>query len=170
MALRRGLRPRADRAQEQARQELDALAHADFRDLPRDGFWLSNLSLLSEVVVFLDDAPRAERLYTLLLPYADRCAVTVVLLCQGSVARSLGLLATTLSRHDDAPYHFEQALKINAQIRSPLWIAHTQHDYAHMLLRRDRYADRDKAVELLSDASTLPNSSICEHSPTKSAS
>jgi DNA-binding SARP family transcriptional activator len=137
---------------EQARQELDALAHADFRDLPRDGFWLSNLSLLSEVVVFLDDAPRAKQLYTLLLPYADRCAVTVALLCQGSVARSLGLLATSLSRHDDAPHHFEHALKINAQIRSPLWIAHTQHDYAHMLLRRDRSADRDKAVQLLNDA------------------
>jgi len=34
-----------------ARHELEALAHTDFSDLPRDGFWLSNLSTLSEVVV-----------------------------------------------------------------------------------------------------------------------
>jgi tetratricopeptide (TPR) repeat protein len=136
----------------QARQELEALARADFCDLPRDAFWLSNLSTLCDVVVFLGDAPRAQLLYKLLLPYADRCVVTVALLCRGSISRSLGLLATTMSRHEDAAGHFEQALKMNAQIRSPLWVAHTQHDYAHMLLTRGQPRDNDKALELLEQA------------------
>ena len=85
----------------------------------------------------------------MLLPYADRCAVTTTLLCQGSLSRPLGLLATTLSRYDDAARHFDEALAMNARIRSPLWIAHTQHQYASMLLRRNRPVDKDRALQLL---------------------
>ena len=135
-----------------ARQALEALAHAGFSDLPRDTYWLANLSTLSEVVVFLGDAPRAQLLYELLLPYADRCAVTVALLCQGSVSRPLGQLTTILARYEEAARHFEHALATNAQIRSPLWIAHTQHDYARMLLRRGHPGDRHKARQLLKQA------------------
>ena len=136
----------------QARQELDALARAEFRDLPRDAHWLVSLSVLCETVVLLDDAPRAELLYELLLPYADRCVVIFALLCHGSASRSLGLLATTLSRYDEGEQHFEQALTMNARIKAPLWIACTQHDYACMLLLRNRPGDGDKALELLTEA------------------
>jgi tetratricopeptide (TPR) repeat protein len=136
----------------QARQELEALADADFEDLPRNQFWLTNMSWLSEVVAFLADGPRAQRLYELLLPYADRCVVIFALLCRGSASRSLGLLAMTLSRFDDAERHFQHALMMNAQIRSPLWIAHTQHDYARMLLARNKPGDHDTALDLLEQA------------------
>jgi DNA-binding SARP family transcriptional activator len=136
----------------QARQELEALAGADFCDLPRDVNWLPSLSALSEVVVFVGDVPRAHALHTLLSPYADRCVVIGALLCTGSVSRPLGLLATTLSRYEEAARHFERALRMNTQIRSPLWIATTQHDYAHMLLLRGGPGDRDKARELLTNA------------------
>ena len=135
-----------------AEHELEALAHEDFRDIPHDAYWLLNLSVLSLVVVFLDDAARAELLYELLLPFADRCVVVFALLGPGSVSRFLGLLAATLSRYDDAERHFEQALTMNTQIRTPLWIAHTQHDYAQMLLLRNRHDDRDKALDLLDHA------------------
>ncbi|MGI9097406.1 MAG: ATP-binding protein [Solirubrobacteraceae bacterium] len=138
----------------QARHELEALARDDFADLPRDMFWLVNMSTLSEVVALLGDARRAQLLYTPLLPYADRCLATGALLCQGSASRPLGLLATTLSLFEDATLHFEQALKMNAQIRSPLWIAHTQHDYARMLLARNHPGDNEKALELLRQALT----------------
>jgi DNA-binding SARP family transcriptional activator len=135
-----------------ARQELDALARADFCDLPRDAYWLSNLSMLCDVVAFLGDVPRAELLYKLLVPYADRCTVIVAGLCLGSASRPLGLLATTLSWYKDATRHFEHALQMNAQIRSPLWIAHTQHDYAHMLLLHNHHGDHDKALDLIKQA------------------
>jgi DNA-binding SARP family transcriptional activator/tetratricopeptide (TPR) repeat protein len=136
----------------QSRHELETLARVDFRDLPRDSDWLTSVSLLSEVVVFLDDVPRAQLLYDLLLPYADRCVVSGGVLCQGSASGPLGRLATTLSRYEDAARHFECALAMNAQIKAPLWIAHAQHDYARMLLLRGRTGDRDKARELLGEA------------------
>jgi hypothetical protein len=48
--------------------------------------------------------------------------------------------------------HFETALAINARIQSPLWIAHTQHDYAQALLRRSEPGDREHALHLLGTA------------------
>jgi tetratricopeptide (TPR) repeat protein len=135
-----------------ARQEFEILARDDFSHVPRDAYWLASLSTLSEVAVFLGDAPRAQQLYTLLLPYADRCLVTFALLSRGSASRSLGLLATMMSRFDDAARHFEQGLKMNAHIKSPRWTAHTQHDYARMLLARRQPGDTDKARELLTQA------------------
>jgi tetratricopeptide (TPR) repeat protein len=134
-----------------ARDELEGLAAADFCDLPRDSDWLPSLSLLSEVVVFLDDIPRAQLLYDLLLPYAGRCVVFGGVLCQGSVSGPLGLLATTLSRYEEAARHFEHALTMNTQIKARLWIAHAQHDYARMLLLRNGPGDRDKARDLLGE-------------------
>ena len=41
---------------------------------------------------------------------------------------------------------------MNARIESPLYVAHTQHDYARMLLLRDRAGDRERADELLEAA------------------
>jgi tetratricopeptide (TPR) repeat protein len=140
-----------DRKQE-AREVFDGLARAGFEDLPRDGFWLASVAVLGEVVTFLDDAPRAQPLYDLLLPFADRCVVALSVICQGSVGRVLGLLATVMSRYDDAASHFAAALECNARIRSPLWLAYTQHDYARMLLLRDRPGDRRRARELLDEA------------------
>jgi DNA-binding SARP family transcriptional activator/tetratricopeptide (TPR) repeat protein len=132
-----------------ARRELDALGRNDFSDLPRDWVWLMSISIVSEVVVFLDDSSRAEVLYELLLPYADRILDIDVGFCLGSASRPLGLLSTTTGRFDAAARHFEHALALNAKLRSPLWVAHTQHDYARLLVRRDRPGDREHALTLL---------------------
>jgi hypothetical protein len=63
------------------------------------------------------------------------------------------MLATTLARYDEAELHFTRALQMNARIRSPLWTAHTQYEYARMLRLRDRPSDRDRADTLLATAS-----------------
>jgi tetratricopeptide (TPR) repeat protein len=136
----------------QARRELEIIAPTDFSAIPRDKLWLSTLWVVCKPVVFLEDTVRARQLYELLAPYADRCAVTHVLLCQGSIARLLGLLATTLSQYDDAERHFQHALAMDARIGAPLWVAHTQHDYARMLLVRRRSGDRATAGDLLEQA------------------
>jgi DNA-binding SARP family transcriptional activator/tetratricopeptide (TPR) repeat protein len=136
----------------EAREVLDGLARADFEDLPRDGLWLGSIASLAQVVALLDDAERARPLYELLLPFADRCVVLMSFICQGSVGRPLGLLATVMSHYDDAARHYDAALECNARIGSSLWIAHTQHDYARMLLRRGRPEDRRRARELLDEA------------------
>ncbi|MEA2132000.1 MAG: hypothetical protein QOJ85_4891 [Solirubrobacteraceae bacterium] len=136
----------------QAHHELEELARDDFCHLPRDDSWLSNLSALSAVASTLGDTRRVQLLYTLLLPYADRCMNKGLLLSLGCVSRPLGTLATTLSRYEDAAEHFEQALKINTRINSPLWIGHTQFYYARMLLLRNDPGDNDKAIHLLTQA------------------
>jgi tetratricopeptide (TPR) repeat protein len=138
-----------------AREELAALAHADFTDLPRDESWLLNMTTLSGTVFLLGDAPRARLLYELLLPYADRCVVSTALVCLGSASRPLGMLAATIGEYDDARRHFEHAMTVNAQIRSPTWIAYTQQDYARMLLLRDGPGDRAEAQRRLDQAHAI---------------
>jgi tetratricopeptide (TPR) repeat protein len=137
---------------EEAREDLEALAADDFRDIPRDLMWLHVLSRLCEVVTCLGDAPRAALLYDLLLPYADRCAIASFSASRGSVSRVLGLLATVLGRHDDAERHFDRALTMNARIRARVWVAHTQHDHARLLVARDRPGDRERAAALAAQA------------------
>jgi tetratricopeptide (TPR) repeat protein len=57
-----------------------------------------------------------------------------------------------MGRLDAAARHFEDALDMNTKIRSPLWVAHAQHDYGRMLLRRDQAGDREHALKLLAAA------------------
>jgi len=66
--------------------------------------------------------------------------------CYGAAARHLGLLAATMSHWAEAEQHFEEALKMNAKLEAGSWLAHTQHEYAAMLLARGHGADRDKAI------------------------
>ena len=135
-----------------ARHIFDDLAARDFADLPRNMFWLVSVSLLGEVCAFLGDAERAPRLYELLLPHADRCVMVLLSACFGSVSRYLGLLASTLSRWEEAERHFEAALETNAKIGGRSWVARTQHGYARMLQARGRPGDREKALELVNQA------------------
>jgi hypothetical protein len=81
-----------------AREELELLARRDFADVPRDGVWLPMTYGLSLVAAQLSDTRRAEQLYELLLPYADRCAVAFSVLCWGSVSRPLGPIRVRSSR------------------------------------------------------------------------
>jgi uncharacterized protein HemY len=64
----------------------------------------------------------------------------------------LGLLATTMSLWTEAEGHFEAALEMNAKLGARPWLAHTQHQYATMLLNRDQVGDRDRATSLLDEA------------------
>jgi DNA-binding SARP family transcriptional activator len=135
-----------------AQRELEALARNDFVDLPRDFVWMLSVTVLSEVVACLDDARHAGPLYELLLPFADRCVLVDGPICLGSASRPLGLLATTARRFDAAAHHFQDALEMNTKIHSPLWVAHTQHDYSRTLLRRNHPGDRDTALKLVEAA------------------
>src|SRR5262249_24219094 len=137
---------------EAARSDLESLAVNEFRDIPPDQMWLTALCQLCGVVSLLGDAQRATMLYDLLLPYGGRCATPTLVACRGSVSRSLGLLATVLARYDEAERHFENALEMNARIRARIWVAHTQHDYARMLVARDGAGDRERAAALAAQA------------------
>jgi uncharacterized membrane protein len=136
----------------EVRRELESLAANHFSDVPHDLMWLYTMARFADVVSFLGDAERAAILYRLLLPYADRCVLAGTATTRGSVSRWLGVLATLLSRYDEAQTHFENALEMNARIRARVWVAHTQHDYARMLVARDRPGDRERATALAAQA------------------
>ncbi len=135
-----------------ARREFEKFASGDFAVLPFDMEWLLGMSLLAETCSLVNDADRAEVLHRLLLPWAGFNVADYPEAVRGSVSRYLGILATTMSRWDDAINHFENALKMNEQMGARPWFAYTQHDYARMLLARDLSGDRDKAELLLAKA------------------
>ena len=136
-----------------ARAEFDILAEHDFADLPLDGVWMGTMTFLVDVCTFLQDSARAETLYRKLIPFAGlNAVVSNSTACYGAVSRYLGALSTTLERWDDAARHFEDALAMNARMDARTWLAHTQQQYATMLLARNNSGDREKAIELLDAA------------------
>jgi tetratricopeptide (TPR) repeat protein len=135
-----------------ARDAFETLAAKGLANLPFDEEWLISLGLLTETASILGDAERAAVLYPMLLPYGDRVAVSYPEISTGSVARYLGLLTATMERWDDAERHFENALETNGRIGARPWLAHTQEDYARMLLTRGLPGDEQRALELLAHA------------------
>ena len=139
----------------EARAEFEHLARHDFADLPRDGLWMACMTYLAEVCAFLGDARACCHPVPAL---AALCRTHGVIgnatACYGAASRYLGLLATTMERWEDAAQHFEDALAMNARMGARPWLAHTQHEYADMLLARNQPGDRDKAMALFNEALT----------------
>jgi DNA-binding winged helix-turn-helix (wHTH) protein/tetratricopeptide (TPR) repeat protein len=137
----------------EARAEFETLAQHDFADLPRDTMWMGTMSYLADVCTFLKDCGRAETLYKIMLPFAGRNVVmSSGAACYGALSRYLGALATTLEQWDDAARYFEDALAMNARMDARVWLAHTQEQYAAMLLARRKSGDRKRASALLDAA------------------
>jgi len=136
----------------QAKQWLDGLARDDFSALPFDQEWLYGMSLLAETSALLGDTESAAVLYGLLLPWAAFNVANPGEGIRGSVSRYLGILATATKRWEQGQVHFEEAVAMNARMGARPWLAHTQHDYARMLLARARTEDREQARDLLNQA------------------
>ena len=133
----------------EARVQFEYLARDDFSALRRDWNWLATMSILSTLCVFIRDSEHAARIYDLMLPYAERIAmVGWTEVCYGSVSRYLGNLAALMHRYDDAQRHYETAIAVNARLGARGWLAHSQHEYAAMLLERGWDQDRDRANAL----------------------
>ena len=138
--------------EERAARELDRLAAGEFADLHVGTEWFMGASLLAEVCNRLDDSARAAPLYEALLPYGDCNVYAHPEATLGSASRPLGLLAATMSRWDDAIRHFERALEMNTRMGTPLWVAHTCHEYGRALSSRDGPGDGERAAEQLGRA------------------
>jgi tetratricopeptide (TPR) repeat protein len=138
--------------EDEARRAFDELAAADLAKLPRDSEWLFSLSVLAEAAARLEDCDRAALLYQLLHPYARLNASNSGAGAIGSVSRYLGILASAMSRWDDARNHFEDALAMNERMGARPWLAHTQHDYARLLVARGAADDRTKGEALRATA------------------
>jgi len=136
----------------EALSEFERLAADDFSDLPRDALWTITVGLASEVCACIGDAQRAAVLHELLLPYARRNVVVMCALSAGAASRNLGQLSATMCRWEEAAAHFHEALRINAEMEAAPWLAHTQFDYAKMLLARRAAGDEERAISLLEQA------------------
>jgi tetratricopeptide (TPR) repeat protein len=136
----------------EARDLLEALADDGFADLPPRQEWFFGAGLLAEVCAKLGDRTRAAALYELLLPYAGCNLLNWAEVCAGSTSRYLGLLATAMSRWQDAERHYEAAIEMDRRTGGRPWLAHAQEDYAGMLLARADPGDRNQARELIESA------------------
>ncbi|MGH2579168.1 MAG: hypothetical protein ACRDG9_15675, partial [Actinomycetota bacterium] len=87
---------------DEARAEFELLAQSGF-DLPLDWVWMVGMATIAEVCAILEDGARAEILYTMLLPVADRLVVVGNgVVCIGAASRLLGILAATSGKLDMA--------------------------------------------------------------------
>jgi DNA-binding NarL/FixJ family response regulator len=137
----------------EARAEFDRVAANGFESVPKDARWVTCITYLAEVCAFLGDAERAAALYTELAPFEGRNLIAPPnVACFGSASRHLGMLAAAMKRWPDAERHFEAGLAMNARQHARPWLAHTQHQYAAMLLARDAGGDRERAASLLDEA------------------
>jgi DNA-binding SARP family transcriptional activator len=139
----------------EASTELHALAADGFSGIPFDEEWDVSLCFLAETAARLGESDHAGTLYELLLPYADKVALSYPEISLGPISRSLGILASTTFRYDDAARHFEDALAMSERIAARPWLAHAQADYAHMLLKRGEPGDAEKARSLLDSARSI---------------
>jgi DNA-binding SARP family transcriptional activator len=139
----------------EAQQALDELRAGGFSALPFDQEWLWGMSLLAETAVLLDDGDAASGLYVLLTPWASLNAGDHPEGIRGSVSRYLGMVATTTKRWRLAEQHFVDALQSNERMGVRPYVAHTQYDYARMLLERAEPGDAARAEQLLESAMTL---------------
>jgi DNA-binding CsgD family transcriptional regulator len=132
-----------------ARIVFEQMANAGFAAIPRDGRWLLCMSYLCEACSELGDAARAAGLYELMRPYSGRNLLAGRLICCGSADRHLGMLCATMRNWPDAERHFAVALAMNSRTGARTPLAHTQYDFAAMLLARKAPGDRERADALL---------------------
>jgi len=121
--------------------------------IPQDALWVACMGSLVEVCPCLGDARRAATVYQCFTPYEGANSVMgPTAVSYGAATRYLGMLAATRSPWGDAQRHGEDALAMNARMGARPWLAHTQSQYAIMLLARSQLGDGAQAVSLLDEA------------------
>jgi eukaryotic-like serine/threonine-protein kinase len=138
-----------------AREEVERHAPDGFADLPRNGLWILHLCSLAEACVLVRDKERAAQIYDLLAPYADRNAIAISTMPYGPVALRLGMIATLLTRWDEADGHFELAMERCEQLGARAITARVLYEHATMVLARGAEEDIAAAKARLSDAERI---------------
>ena len=142
---------------DKARTVFEELAVNEFMGIQQDALWAASITFLVEVCATLGDRDRAEVLYRLLSPSATYAVVAGEWASFGAGSRFLGQLAATMGRWQEAESHFDQALAMNARMGAKPWLAHTQFQYAHMLLERSKggAGDIERARIFLDESQTI---------------
>lgn len=141
---------------ELGRLELERFAGDDFSVVSRDANWLPGIGLLAEAAALLGDSKRCALLYDELAPYAGLVIVVARAAgTNGPVDRILGLLARTCGRLDQATEHLERAIEMATRMGDRPGMAICRVDLAEVLLARAGRGDRERALELVSEAIPL---------------
>ena len=139
----------------EARRELDRVTSHSLYVL-RTSLWLASVVYLAEACTLLED----ERVAALLYPELEQHSggnvqIGHLVACYGATDRYLGSLATVLGEWERAALHFEAARELNRMLGARTWLAHTEYQYARMLVRRGRSEDRAEVSASLGRALAL---------------
>jgi tetratricopeptide (TPR) repeat protein len=140
--------------QAKARADLERLASSGaLTMLGGGGMWIVMTAFMAEVAAAVRSVPAAEVLYEALLPFGPQLVICGIAgATYGSVWRQLALLAEVLGRRDEATEHFEHAIQAHRSAGAMPYLAHTQREYAEMLLARGGHGDQERAGALLAEA------------------
>jgi tetratricopeptide (TPR) repeat protein len=139
---------------DRVQMQLEAVVAHPLFDAIREPTWLV---MLADTLHMARDVAFAARIYPLLLPCAARFVwLGPINACiEPPFARSLGVLAQTLGRLDDAVRHFEDAEARTVQAGMRAHYARLWYELACALAARSSAGDRDRARGLLEQARTL---------------
>ena len=130
----------------EARRGFEDLAANDFQLVPRDNEWLLAAAFLAETARALGDISRMAVLHAELAPHADWSTANPPEGSLGSVARTLGILAGGLGRHEDAVNYLRRAVEIDRSIGATPWVAHAQVELAALVEPAEAVALRGEAA------------------------
>jgi len=125
------------------------------RDHQWDTAYLPSGVGLAFAVADLDDQATARWLFDQLEPAADFVATWGPISLMGPVTLGLGRLASCLGRHDESDEYLDQAVTWARDQRATYQLAEGLLYRATNLVRRDAPGDRDHALELLDECSTI---------------
>jgi hypothetical protein len=95
-----------------------------------DYMWLPFMAVRAEVWCGLGDGAAADELYGLLLPYADRLAISVPVAFRGSMQLTLGRLAAVRGDADSAREHLLRARQVHTDLGLAVWAERTEAELA----------------------------------------
>jgi class 3 adenylate cyclase/tetratricopeptide (TPR) repeat protein len=132
--------------------EAYALAAAeDLHNAPWDWHWAWTMFIWVHVCCRLGLVDRQSELYELLVPFSTQLVGSGTSVW-GSIAWTLGTLATSLKRYQVAVGHFRTAAEIEDRLVAPLLLARTRVGWARALIARGRYEDLPGATRILEQA------------------
>ena len=136
-----------------AREYLESMASDDAARSMMNASWSVGMCSLAMACARLGDAAIATQLYRELRPFEPYYHVAFRgSAFQGSVARTLGVLAATAGHDEQAERHLRRAIEQNERIGALPQLARARADLGMLMRRR---GDADKAAELLGSAHDL---------------
>jgi tetratricopeptide (TPR) repeat protein len=119
-----------------ARRAFEALAAGGLAEVPRDGEWLTTVSLLVGAGAQLGDTRRVGELGDLLTPYVDQAVIAGRgAICLGPVARFAGMAAAAMGRDEEAIGHLDHALTVARRWGAEPIVAAVRLELAEVLAR-----------------------------------